>query len=295
MSDRRKWLPGYLALGLTWGASFLMIKYILASFTTVGLAFGRNIFGALALGVILLAKRMRLPIRAAHWGHIAVSAVLLNAIPGYLFAVGETQVSSIMAGMINATTPMMTVLVITAAFREQRVSTNQLVGIVLGFLGIAIITNVWDGLAGNHIGGIIALLGATLAYGISMPYSKRFIAPLPYSATSIAAAQVISAMAILAPFALLGGLTHAPVTWSAALGLFVLGAVATGIAYVWNFNNIKYAGGAVASTVTYVTPVVAIALGAAFLHEQVSGLQLVGCGLVILSAAVVQDAVRLVR
>jgi drug/metabolite transporter (DMT)-like permease len=272
-----------------------MIKYVLESFSTVGLAFGRNVFGALALGIVLLVKRIPLPSRMSEWRHIAISAVLLNALPGFLFAVGETQVTSIMAGMINATTPIMTVLIMSLAFREQPVTANQVLGISLGLLGISLLTGVWSGIQGNHWQGVLALLGATLSYGLSMPYSKRYISSLPYSATSIAAAQVISAMVLLAPFALAFGMTSAAINTRAFTSFVLLGAVATGFAYIWNFNNIKYAGGAVASTVTYVTTVVAVVLGAALLGEKVSALQLFGCALVLLSAAVVQDAVRLVK
>ena len=222
-SSKGSWVPGFIALGIVWGSSFLFIKWALLSLTSIGVAFLRGLIGGLTLLLFALATRTRLPNKLIHWFHLAVVALFLNAIPSYLFAVGETHVTSVMAGLLNATTPLMTVIVIT--FGEQKINRDQGIGVLIGFIGIAILTGAISGLHGSDLKGIAALLLATFCYGISMPYSKRFVAPLPYSSTALAAGQVIASATLLAPFAMLGGLTHAPWNGKSITGMLALGAV----------------------------------------------------------------------
>jgi drug/metabolite transporter (DMT)-like permease len=289
----KAWLPGFLALGLVWGASFLFIELALESFTAIGIAFLRGFLGAVSLLIVIVVTKQKLPRVGKHWLHIAVVALLLNTVPGFLFAVGQQYVSSAIAGILNATTPMMTLLIISLAFREQKPTLNQNLGIVLGFAGVALV-----GLGGGEISftspwGIALLLLATLCYGVAMPYAKRFVSPLPYSPYVLATAQV-SASALLAALpALLVGVTHAPVSASALWGILALGILGTGFAYVWNYRNIELAGSVIASSVTYVTPVIAVVLGFLVLGERLTLLQAAGGVLVLVSALVVQQRLKL--
>ena len=289
------WLPGFVALGLAWGASFLFIKWGLQTLTPIGVAFWRGALGGATLLIVCAVTRQRLPRRWSEWGHLAMMALLMNAVPGLLFAYGETHVTSIMAGLLNATTPMMTVLVIGVAFKEQRINVNQVMGIVVGFVGIALVTGAFTGLARSSLVGVEALLAATLCYGVAFPYAKRYVATMPYSSTTLAATQVCCSAILLSPLALLTKTTHAQLTTRALWGMIALGAVGTGVAYIWNFRNVKLAGSAVASTVTYITPVVATVLGVWLLHEPFKLTQLVGGALVLLSAALVQQRWRPLR
>ena len=185
-----QWLPGFLALGVTWGASFLFIKWGLLSLNSIGVAFMRGAIGGATLLIYCLITKSKLPHRWRDLGHIAVVALLLNAIPGYLFAVGETHVSSVMAGLLNATTPLMTVLVITVGFREQKIDANQSLGVVIGFFGIILVTGAFSGLSANSWRGVIELLCATLCYGIAFPYSRRYVNVLEYSPRALAASRI---------------------------------------------------------------------------------------------------------
>ena len=291
----RSWLPGFIALGITWGSSFLFIKWGLLALTPLGVAFFRGLIGALTLLIYCLATRTVLPKKLFEWGHLAVVALLLNALPGYLFAFGETHVSSVLAGLFNATTPLMTVLVITIAFREQKVTRNQLLGVGIGFAGIILVTGALSGGSGTDWKGCVALLVATLSYGVTAPYTKRFISAMSYPATSLAAAQVSCSAIILLPFALMTHPIHSAITVKSGLGMLALGSIGTGFAYIWNFRNIRLAGSTIASTVTYITPVVATILGIAFLKEQFKVTQLLGGLLVLFSAALVQQRITLIR
>ncbi|MEI6295155.1 MAG: DMT family transporter [Actinomycetes bacterium] len=294
-SPTTRWLPGFLALGITWGGSFLFIKWGLLSLTSIGVAFLRGFIGGLTLLIYCLATKTKLPNKWREWGHIAVVALLLNAIPGYLFAVGETHVSSVMAGLLNATTPLMTVLVITIGFREQGIDRNQAVGVVIGFFGIVLVTGAPGGLSTNSWRGVAELLGATLCYGISFPYSRRYVNVLNYSPRSLAATQVTCSAILLAPFALIHGITNAPWNSKSIWGILILGALGTGFAYIWNFRNVRLAGSLVASTVTYITPVVATLLGVWLLKESFKATQIIGGLCVLLSGALVQKRIKLIR
>ncbi len=289
------WLPAFIILGITWGASFLFIKWGLFTLTSVGLAFMRGFIGAVTLIIYCLVTKMPLPNKLAHWGHLAVVAVFLNAAPGFLFAYAETHVSSVMAGLLNATTPLMTVLVVSVGFREQKININQVIGVVIGFAGIVLVTGALTGLSSSDWKGIIALLCATFCYGISMPYAKRHVAHLNYPGPSLAAAQVTCSVILLAPIALAVGITHNPWNSKSIWGMLILGAIGTGFAYIWNYKVVRTAGSVVASTVTYITPVVATILGIWLLNESFEITQLIGGALVLLSAALVQKRIALFK
>lgn len=294
MPSSRAWLPGFIALGIVWGSSFLFIEWALQAFTPVGVAFLRGALGSLSLLAFAAVLRVELPRKPIEWFHISVVAVLLNAAPGFLFAFGQQYVTSVMAGILNATTPLMTLLVMTLVFRAERVTANQIVGLLAGFFGVALVSGVLHGLGENKIIGVAALLGATFCYGLSFPYARRFVTPLRYSNTALATAQVTASAVILLPFALIGGFVSAPLSVTPVIGVVLLGVLGTGFAYIWNYRNMKLAGSAIASSVTYITPVVAAVLGVAFLGEHLSWDQVAGGLLVLLGAAMIQNRLKLI-
>jgi drug/metabolite transporter (DMT)-like permease len=288
----RAWLPGFIALGIVWGSSFLFIEWALHAFSPLGVAFLRGALGSLSLLTFAAVLRVGLPRKLIEWWHISVVAILLNAAPGFLFAFGQQYVTSVMAGILNATTPLMTLLVMTLVFRAEKVNANQIVGLVAGFGGVALVSGVLHGLGENKLIGVAALLGATFCYGLSFPYARRFVTPLPYSNTALATAQVTASAVILLPFALIGGITAGPVSATPLVGIVLLGVLGTGFAYIWNYRNMKLAGSAIASSVTYITPVVAAVLGLAFLGEHLTWDQIAGGLLVLAGAAMIQNRLR---
>lgn len=292
---KKNWIYSYIALGLTWGSSFLLIEISIKDFTSVGVAFWRGLFGAMTLVSIVLFTRQKFPRNLMHWWHFAVVALLLNSLPGFLFAYGQESVSSSMAGLINGTTPIMAALIISIGFREQKLKLNQLIGILIGFFGILFISEVFYEDSSSSFLGITYLLLATFCYGIAFPYAKRYVSPMNYSLTVMASSQVLCSALILLPFAFLFGTTKNSITFSSLISILVLGILGTGFAYIWNFRNIKYAGSTIASTVTYITPIVAVLLGVIFLRENISLSQFFGGGLILLSAAIVQNRIKLFK
>jgi drug/metabolite transporter (DMT)-like permease len=293
-SKTNSWLPGYIALGITWGSSFLLIKWGLISLSPFGVVFFRSFFGGLTLLAFSVITKQKLPRKMSEIGHVAFVALGMNSVPGYLFAVGETHVSSVTAGIINATTPLMTVLVISLAFREQKINLNQGLGVFIGFFGVLLVTDVFTNKVAGDWYGYLELLLATLCYGIAIPYSRRYVTPLKYSSTALATTQLCASAFALSPFLLLTTTFESHWTAKSFIGMLFLGSVGTGFAYIWNYRNVALAGATIASTVTYVTPVVAAILGVLLLNEHVHLIQYIGGLFILFSAALVQQRIKIV-
>jgi hypothetical protein len=287
------WIGLYIALGIVWGCSFIFIKLGLEFLTPFGVAFGRVSLGALTLVFWARFKKIQLPTDKKIWFHLWVVSMLLNVIPGVLFAVAETEVTSILAGIINAVTPLMTLLAIMIIFREERPKRFQVLGLLLGFIGVLTVLGAWRGLGDNPLGAVIALLLAVTCYGFSFPYSRKFVLPRKLKPEALAAVQVSTGAITLLPLYLIDGIAKDEYRPGPVFAMIALGVFGSGFAYIWNFKIMEAAGSAIASTVTYVTPVVAVIVGIIFLGESVAWYEPVGAGIVLLGAAVGQQRIKL--
>jgi drug/metabolite transporter (DMT)-like permease len=285
------WQVSFLLLGAIWGCSFWWIKLGLEILAPVQVAFVRLAVGGGALLVVSALTGTRLPRSRSTWRHLFVMAMLMNSIPFTLFAIGETHVSSVLAGIINASTPLTTLAVILLAFPEEHPNVDRVLGLLAGFLGILVVVGVWQGLGTGELTGIAACLGAVTCYGIAFPYSRRHIAGLPDSGVSLATGQVLIGAAVLLPFGVAGGMPG-PMSAGPVLGLLGLGALGSGIAFALNYQVIRAAGPSTASTVTYLTPLFAVVVGAIFLGESVTWYEPVGGLVVLFGVAVAQGRIR---
>ena len=289
------WITPYIALGFVWGCSFIFIKLGLEFLTPFGVAFGRCALGALTLvlyakiqgAAIISDKKLLL--------HLWVVAMLLNVIPGVLFALAETEVTSVLAGIINAVTPLMTLLAILVVNREEKPKTFQFIGLMIGFAGVLIVLGAWQGLGDNPLWAILVLLAAVSCYGISFPYTRKYVIPYKAKPESIVATQLTLAAATLLPFYLIDGIAQDGYRLTPVLGMIALGVFGSGFAYIWNFKVMELAGSAIASSVTYLTPLVAVAVGVIFLNEDVTWYEPVGALVVLLGAAIAQERIRFSR
>jgi drug/metabolite transporter (DMT)-like permease len=293
MAKKTSWVTLYIALGIVWGCSFIFIKLGLEFLTPIGVAFGRVSLGAITLVLWARFKGIALPTGRIMWLHLWVVALLLNVIPGFLFAYAETEVTSILAGIINAVTPLMTLLAIMVAFREEKPKSYQVVGLLTGFLGVLTVLGAWQGLGENPIGAVIALLCAVACYGVSFPYSRKFVLPKKLQAESLVAGQLIMGALTLLPLYLIDGIAKDNYTVGPVMAMLALGILGSGFAYIWNFKIMEAAGSAIASTVTYVTPLVAVIVGIIFLGEGVTWYEPVGGLIVLLGAAISQNRIKL--
>ncbi len=278
-----------------WGCSFIFIKLGLEFLTPFGVAFGRCALGALTLVIYAKVKGITLVKKSRVLFHLWIVCLLLNVIPGVLFALAETKVTSILAGIINAVTPLMTLLVILLVFRDQKPKVQQVIGIGLGFVGVLTVLGAWQGLGENPLWAVLVLLAAVTCYGISFPYSKRFILPHKLKSESMAASQVSLAAITLLPFYLYDGIAKDEYRPGPLLAMLGLGVFGSGFAYIWNFKIMEAAGSAIASSVTYVTPVVAVIVGVIFLQENLTWYEPVGALIVLLGAAIGQERIKFSR
>lgn len=288
---KTRWLPSYLALGGVWGCSFLFIKNGLEFLTPIGVAFGRCALGAITLVFIARLRKVELPKEPKIWAHLLVVSLLLNVFPGILFALAETKVTSILAGIINAVTPLMAVLAILIVNRSDKPKPIQLIGLVIGFIGVLIVMGAWQGLGTNPLLYVLALFLAVNCYGFSFPYSRRFIMPYKLEPTAMATVQLICATTILLPGYLINGIAKDEFRPVPVLSMLALGIFGSGIAYIWNFEIIVAAGSVIASSVTYITPVVAVIAGVLFLGESITWYEPVGGLVVLLGAAIAQERI----
>lgn len=295
MAKKTSWVTLYIALGIVWGCSFIFIKLGLDFLTPIGVAFGRVSLGALTLLFWARFKGIALPKGRIIWFHLWVIALLLNVIPGILFAVAETEVTSILAGIINAVTPLMTLLAIMIAFQEEKPKIYQVVGLLTGFLGVLTVLGAWKGLGENPPGAVIALLCAVACYGVSFPYSRKFVLPKKLQAESLAAGQLAMGAITLLPMYLMDGIAKDNYRPGPVFAMLTLGILGSGFAYIWNFKIMEAAGSAIASTVTYVTPVVAVIVGILFLGENITWYEPVGGLIVLLGAAISKNRIKVLN
>lgn len=284
----------FVLTGIVWGSSFLFIAVALTGMTFVQVAWSRLIFGALALAAIVLFRRERLPRSRRVWLHLAVIAVTFCILPYLLFAWAQQHVTSSLASIFNATTPIMTAVLAWAVFRVERLRAGQLLGIAIGIVGVVVI--IAPGATfevGESVVAQLALLGATACYGFSLAYMRRFLSNTGLSGVAFAAGYIgIAAIIMLAlsPLVFLE-----PVRWDPwVLGSVVLlGCLGTGLAYIWNQNTLAAWGPTRASTVTYITPVVGVILGIVVLGETLTWNEPVGAVVVLVGILLVQQRIRL--
>ncbi len=235
-------------LGAIWGASFLFMRVAANDFGPLALVEIRLALGALVLLPFLW--RVRAQFTAAHWWQLAGIGAINSAIPFVLFAWGAQRAPAGIGAISNATTVMFAALV-AFAFYGERIGARRAIGLLAGFVGVVVLAS------GKTAGGSVwqaALAGtfAALLYGVGANLLRRHLAGLP--AAAVAAATLLSASVLLAPFAIAAwpaGRAIPAVSWGSAV---LLGVLCTGFAYPLYYRLIHRIGAPRAATVTYLVP-----------------------------------------
>ena len=295
MKKTGSWLPLYLIVGFIWGCSFIFIKSGLDFLSPIGVAFIRCALGAATLYTYARYKKIELPRRLKSYLHIWVVSLLLNVFPGIFFALAETEVTSILAGIINAVTPLMTLIAILLVNRAEKPKSSQIIGLFIGFAGVLIVLGAWNGLGDNPWWAVAILLLAVTCYGFSFPYTRKFVIPLGYKTEAIVAQQLILATFTLLPIYLIDGISIESLPIGPVASMIALGVFGSGFAYMWNFKVMQIAGSAIASSVTYLTPVVAVIVGIIFLGEHITWNEPLGAFVVLVGAAIAQERINISR
>ena len=275
-------------LALIWGSSFLWIKLALRGLSPAEVTLARLVLGSAVLFALVAVQRSAVPRSLVVWGHITIAALFGNAAPYLLFALGEQHVASSTAGILNAMTPLWTIVIALATRHQRATSLRQVGGLLIGFAGALLVFRPWAGSGFGSVGAI-ECVAASASYGISFVYMDRFLARRGISPVTLSACQLLAASGWLA-IAL--GVTGAPaprLDATVIVSITILGLVGTGIAYVLNYQIITSEGATVASTVTYLLPIVAIVLGVLVLDEQVTIVILAGIALILAGVALTRQ------
>ncbi|MGN6677418.1 MAG: DMT family transporter [Streptosporangiaceae bacterium] len=282
---KRSALPRLALLALIWGSSVLWIKLADRGFSAVEVTFGRLALGAIVLFPIVLGRHEAMPRSPRLWAQIAAAALFANALPYLLFSVAERSVDSSTAGIINATTPLWTVVLALAVRHQRTVGAWQAAGLVVGFVGAALIFSPWHAANGLTSAGGFECLAASVSYAVSYIYMDRHLARRGINPIALAACQLLAAACWLAVTMAVTGAPAPHFTAVNVAGLAILGVAGTGVAYVLNYQIIASEGATIASTVTYLLPVVAIVLGVLALNENLTITGVAGTALVLVGVA----------
>jgi drug/metabolite transporter (DMT)-like permease len=191
----------------------------------------------------------------------------------------------------------MSLVAILLVFPEEKPTRQRILGLLVGFIGILIVIGIWNtGEAENGAGidfiGVGAIILAISCYGFAFPYARRYLTGPsvrePLAPISLATGMMLFGLVVTGPIVALTGITNAEMTAGPFLAMVALGVLGSGFAYVLNFQVVTKADATTASTVTYITPLVAVVVGALLLNEHITWNQPVGGLLVVFGAATAQ-------
>ncbi|MFP1629294.1 DMT family transporter [Streptomyces sp. 5K101] len=286
------WRIRFAVLSTVWGFSFLLIKVGTGAYAPFQVTFGRLFFGTAVLAVAMAFRRERLPRRLRTWGHLAVAAFLLNALPFSLFAYAELTIPSTLAGICNATSPLWGMALSLVALSEDRPTRRRVAGLGIGFLGVLTVLGAWQGFSGLDVRGTAMALLASLSYPVGWIYVRRTLAGSSHSHLSLTGAQLGLAtvqLAVVTPL-----FTTVPPSFPMVplLAVAALGALGTGLALLMQYGLVAEVGPTTAQMVTYFIPVIATAAGVTLLGEQLAWNTPVGALIVLAGAALTQSRAR---
>lgn len=270
-----------LLLSVLWGGSFFFVELVLAAgMAPLTVVWLRVALGAGVLALTLAATGLPVPRGAAVWWALVVMGLLNNALPFTLFALAQGQIGGGLAAILNAMTPILTVVVLAVFADERRPGFGRIAGVVCGFAGVLVMMG--GGATEGAIWAKLACLGAACSYALASVWGWRFrvlgVAPL-----SVAFGQCLCASGLLIlPVMMTGGVqtgSGGVEVWLAVAGLAVL---STALAYVIFFRLLATVGSLNVGLVTFLVPVSAVALGVVFLGERLAAAQIAGAGLIAL-------------
>ena len=284
-----------ITLATVWGGSFLFNTILVAELPVITIVAIRVTVAALALWGFARVTGRKIPTTPQVWGALLILGVLNNAIPFSLIVQGQTQITSGLASILNATTPLFTILVAGFFLTDERFSILRVLGVIVGFSGVILMVGpeALGGLGADFWAQLCAL-GAALSYGFASVFGRRF-RELTVDPVMVATGQVTMSSLVLWPIALWidGPQDILGLSFNAAASMFGLAVLCTSFAYIVYFLILERAGATNISLVTFLVPISAIILGVLVLGEsifikEIIGMTLIGLGLAIIDGRLFQ-------
>ena len=286
-----------LTLSLVWGGSYFFVGVAVDDLPPLTIVLCRVGLASIALLIFLACSGQSMPTDRRVWAAFFIMGLLNNAIPFSLIVWGQTHVSAGQASILNATTPIFTVIAAHLFTRDEKMKWWHLAGIALGFAGVVVLMGAafLDAFTSSLLAQT-ALLGAAVFYALSAVFGRRFrqlgVAPM-----QIATGQVTAAALLLLPLVVLidQPLQLAPPGLPSILAVLGLALISTAFAYVLYFRILASAGATNLSLVTMLVPPTAICLGILFLDEVLARHHLVGLVLIISGLLVIDGRLAAFR
>ena len=281
-----------LALAALWGASFMFIKVAVRELSPATLIVGRLGLAAVTLGLLLpfvVGNRETLRQLRENAAWLVVVALVNTAIPFWLLSWGETRIDSGLASIIQASVPIFNAVIAFVAFREVRVTGVRLLGVAVGFVGVALLVGAQPQ---GKVLGALAVVGMAFCYGVGGLMTGRYLKPVRPIVVAFASTAIATLVAL--PVGVAEAPGHMP-GWKTIGSVIALGIPGTALAYLLFFGLITGAGAAYASLVTYLIPPIALAYGAIFLGERFGASAFGGLALILAGVALGTGGVRFAR
>lgn len=286
MKNRSKLLPvlAFCTLGVIWGSNFIYMKMANDLITPLQIVFLRTLFGFLPVFIYALYYRSIRMEHLRYIGHFFVMAMLATAVYYYCFVKGTSMLLSGVAGAISGSIPLFSFLLAVILIDEEKCSRSKVFGVLIGCAGVAIMGRPSaTELTGTNLEGVFYMIAGSLSVGASFVYAKKFIIPLNIPATALTTYQLGIGLLVLSLFTDYRGVSLIFTNVHAAAGLIVgLGVLGTGLAYIIYYYIVDKLGAVVASSVTYIPPIVALLIGVLFANEPINRIDYGATGLIFL-------------
>jgi drug/metabolite transporter (DMT)-like permease len=282
VKTQQAWIAFWM-LGLIWGSSFMLIRLGVQELRPIEVVFARTAIAAVGMALVIAVRRVRVPTDWPTLRGLIILGIGNVVVPFTLITWGEQTVESGTAAVLQSTAALFALVVAHFTFADERMTRRKVIGLVTGFIGVMVLFSRGGDILAGNLAGQLAIVVASLFYGIFTSYSRRLIQG-DVQPIVVAGSTLLTAAVVTAPFALLSETGFTPLDTLTPLTIgatAVLGLLNTFVAYLFFYYIVRELGASRAAMVTYVVPLVGVVLGAVFLHEEIGLSLLLGAALII--------------
>lgn len=271
-------------LGIIWGSNFIYMKMAALYIEPIQVVFYRVLFGFIPVFFYALYKKALRWEDLKHYKHFIVMSLLAAVVYYYGFVKGSFLLLSGIAGALSGSIPLFSFLLAAIFLKEEKITKGSFLGVVLGFLGVILISDVFNkNILSSNVEGMIYIILGSLSVGASFVYAKKFVSPLNIKASALSTYQLGFALLILFFITDFEGINNIWQDTHSAIGMVLgLGLLGTGLAFIIYYYMVKELGAIKASSITYIPPVVALAIGVILVGEDIKIIDILSTCLIFL-------------